>query len=114
MDTQKVDLFLGVNSDKFEATSLPTIKEKLQNLSDEKFMIIQSMELKKPSTVLILSIFLGGFGVDRFVLKDTGMGVLKLLTCGVAGILTIIDWFTATRRTKEYNYNLFMEKIGII
>ena len=42
-------------------------------------------------TALLLSIFLGGFGVDRFYLGYIGMGILKLLTGGVFGILYIID-----------------------
>lgn len=47
--------------------------------------------MKSKTTALILSIFVGGFGVDRFYLGYTGMGVLKLLTAGCFGILYIID-----------------------
>lgn len=47
--------------------------------------------MKSKTTALILSILLGGLGVDRFYLGYTGMGILKLLTGGVFGIMWLID-----------------------
>lgn len=40
---------------------------------------------------LILSLFLGGLGIDRFYLGYTGLGILKLITCGGCGVWSIID-----------------------
>jgi TM2 domain-containing membrane protein YozV len=42
-------------------------------------------------TVLLLSIFLGSFGVDRFYVGKIGTGILKLVTGGGCGIWWIID-----------------------
>ncbi|WP_110261273.1 NINE protein [Nocardia sp. 348MFTsu5.1] len=42
-------------------------------------------------TTLLLSVIVGGFGIDRFYLGYTGLGIAKLLTCGGLGVWTIID-----------------------
>ena len=42
-------------------------------------------------TALLLSIFLGGLGIDRFYLGYTGLGIAKLLTLGGCGIWSLID-----------------------
>ena len=108
VDKTKVDMFIMSNQKYFPAEKIMFLKEKLYRLDEEKFSMVSCIELKDPTTLLLISLFLGGMGIDRFMLKDTGMGVLKLLTGGCCGILTIIDWFSIQKKTKEINFNKFM------
>jgi TM2 domain-containing membrane protein YozV len=55
-------------------------------------------------TALLLSLFLGSLGVDRFYLGYTGLGIAKLLTFGGLGIWSIIDFIMiATRKITAAN-----------
>ena len=45
----------------------------------------------KSKVALVLSIFLGELGIDRFYLGYIGTGILKLITCGGFGIWWLID-----------------------
>jgi len=59
-------------------------------------------EKKNFLTALILSIFVGGLGIDRFYLGYTGLGILKLLTFGGLGIWWFIDLILiATKSLKD-------------
>ena len=108
VDKQKVDMFVMANQKYFPTEKILFLKEKLYKLDDSKFSMASVIELKDPTTLLLISLFLGSWGVDRFMLKDTGMGVLKLLTGGCCGILTIIDWFSVQKKVREMNFNNFM------
>lgn len=110
-EQQKIDMFIMTNQKYFPAEKMVYLKDKLRTLDDEKFSLISTMEFKDPTTLLLISIFVGGLGIDRFMLGDTGMGVLKLLTGGCCGVLTIIDWFTISKKAKETNFNTLMTLI---
>ncbi len=104
MESQKVDMFIMTNAKFFESHQINGIRERLITLDDSKWPMISTLQLKDPTTSIIISILAGAFGVDRFMIGDTGMGVGKLLTCGGFGIWTIVDWFMIQGATREKNY----------
>lgn len=108
MDKQKLDMYIMTNQKYWPEEKIVYIREKLKDIDEEKFSLLSAVSYKDPTTILLVSIFVGGLGIDRFMLGDTGMGVLKLLTGGLCGIMTIIDWFTSSKRTKEQNFNKLM------
>ena len=111
LDQQKIDLYIMTNQKYFPEEKIVYLKDKLRTMDEEKFSLVSTVELKDPTTLLLISIFLGTLGIDRFMLGDTGMGILKLLTCGCCGILTIVDWFTISKKAKERNFNRLMSLI---
>ena len=112
MESQKVDLFMMMNAKHFESYHLSAIREKLIQMDESKWPMVQSLQLKDPTTSLIISIVGGGsLGIDRFYIGDTGMGIGKLLTCGGLGIWTIIDWFLIMGATREKNMETFQNAL---
>ena len=111
MDQQKVDMFIMTNQKFFPAEKIMYLKDKLRTMDEEKFLLISTIDFKDPTTILLVSIFLGSLGIDRFMIGDTGMGILKLLTLGVCGILTIVDWFSISKKVKDLNFNNVMSLI---
>lgn len=105
MEQQKVDMFIMTNGQHLPEQKIPYVRETLLNMDETKWSTLSTIQFKNPTTALILSIFLGNYGIDRFYLGQTGMGVGKLLTCGGLFVWTIIDWFLISGATKEVNYN---------
>lgn len=50
------------------------------------------MQKKKFLVALLLSFFLGSLGADRFYLGYTGLGIVKLLTCGGFFVWSLVDF----------------------
>jgi len=109
MEAQKVDMFLMMNAKFFESHQMPYIRERLLQMDESKFVYLQTTTFKDPTISLIISLVGGHFGIDRFMIGDTGLGVAKLLTCGGLGVWTIIDWFLIMSRTREVNFGLLQQ-----
>lgn len=101
-----------INNGNFPAAMLPGIRRQLGGMSKEQADILESIEFKNPTTALIISVLIGSFGIDRFYVGDTGLGVAKLLTCGGLGVWTIVDWFMIMNRARQINYEKLLAAIA--
>lgn len=108
MREQEVDMYIMQNRENFPQEQLPYLRNRLLAMTENQFAGVTMVQLKSPTTMLIISIFLGGYGIDRFMLGQTGAGVGKLLTAGGCGIWAIIDWFNIQRMTRDYNWEKMM------
>lgn len=99
------DSFLSANTGSFPSEQLSSLRQRLSQLDDSQAnQVIAAANIKNPTTALILSIFLGTLGVDRFYIGHVGLGVAKLLLAWLTfGIWTIIDWFLIINATKKAN-----------
>ncbi|MGA1977126.1 MAG: TM2 domain-containing protein [Bacteroidales bacterium] len=109
MDAQKVDMYVMANAKFFESHQVMQIKEKLLAADESKWSVVQTLQFRDPTIILIVSLIAGTLGIDRFIIGDTGLGVGKLLTCGGLGIWAIIDWFLIMGATREKNYNKIIQ-----
>ncbi len=111
LDQKKIDYYIMTNQKYFPEDKIVYLKDKMRAIDEDKLSLMSTIKLKNPTTLVLVSLFLGAFGVDRFMLGDTGMGILKLLTGGCFGILAIVDWFTISKKAKEANFNNVMALI---
>lgn len=103
MDQQKVDNYLISICKYIPQEALSELRYHLEKAEDDKLFSLQMLNLKDPTTILIVSILAGPLGIDRFMIGDTGMGLGKLLTGGGCGIWALIDLFLIQDATREHN-----------
>jgi hypothetical protein len=139
---QSVERYLFLNSTFFPQEKVSQIKDKL--LSNESvFYRARLMTLKDPNTLLLISVFVGQLGVDRFLINKKATGALKLIFWLIAYVCMFVSFFVilndATKfigwfllslylvflivwiidlckirnMTKEYNYSLIMNILSI-
>lgn len=139
---QSVERYLFLNSTFFPQEKVSQIKDKL--LSNESvFNRARLMTLKDPNTLLLISVFVGQLGVDRFLINKKATGALKLIfwlityVCMFVSFFVILNdatkfigWFLLSlylvflivwvidlckirNMTKEYNYSLIMNILSI-
>lgn len=134
-DTNSVDTYLKFNEDMFPRDEIGSLRAKFINCSDSQWNTVRFFNLKNPNSLILISVFAGIWGVDRFIINKKISGALKLVVCQlsiIAGIACfflllledyagwgifclllfiggelwwLIDVCLIRKWTKEYNYN---------
>lgn len=68
---------------------------RIDKVPDDKIINLTAIELKSPLLGLILGLFFGGLGIDRFYKGDIGLGISKFLSMFIliGFIWVIVDLF---------------------
>lgn len=107
-----INNFLLQKSKYFSDSDMLRIRQSLADIDETTLLAVNTQKYQDPDTMILISLFVGGLGVDRFMLGDTGLGIAKLLTCGGFGIWWLIDLFTIQDLTKEKNFAAFEEAVN--
>ena len=107
MESDEVNHILMMLSSKIPMESISSVRTRLENseLSEAEMMTLLT-QMKAPLLSILLSVFVGTFGVDHFYIGDVGLGIGKLLTGGGCGIWWLIDIFLIMDATKQKNLEL--------
>lgn len=98
------DRFLVLNQNDLPEDKIPILRSNMLHCSPRKLQAIQNMSCRRVYNMQFISILLGWSGIDRMLIGDIGMGLLKLFTLGGFGFIMLFDWLTITQKTRHYNY----------
>lgn len=102
-----------------EGEELVYLQSLTRELSDEQllnFVALYNGKRKKTDQVLLGCVL--GFvllaGIQRFMIKQTGMGLLYLFTGGLCLIGTIMDLVNHKKLTFEFNRDMARESMAMV
>lgn len=107
-----VDQWLAINAKYFPTEQVQYIRQRLEALPEQQLSLLYSIIFQDPTMMLVISLFGGSLGIDRFMLGQVGLGIGKLLTCGGCGIWSIVDWFLIMDATRQSNAQKLFAVIG--
>lgn len=124
MEQKQIDQLLMMHSTKLAPEYIEAIRERLLDLEYNQALMAFS-DLRDPTIMLVLSIFFGGLGVDRFMIGDVGLGIGKLVLwiagwflCFVPWIIVvpwwIVDLFLIMGAARKYNATKVLERLTIL
>lgn len=115
MNNQTMMILSGWTS-KLPDSAAMSLAPRVEKIPEEKTQNLTFVSLKDPVMGLILGIFFGCFGVDRFYKGDILLGILKfvLLFVLVGAIWALIDLYLVWVGIKKDNYKKIDEQLCML
>ena len=111
MEANRVDNYLSTIEKYMPKKKMVHIRDRMILMEDSRFTYVSTLRYKHPVLLLLVSIFFGFLGLDRFMVGDIGLGIFKLLTLGGV-LLWWWDVFTIYKKVKEINFYKIMIVVG--
>lgn len=104
------------NMQQEEFLTLQQLTKDMSESEQQQFIAFYRGKRKDSQELLVMCIigFFGVAGIHRFIVGDTAMGIVYLLTAGFCGIGTIIDLINIKKIATEFNLKQAYETAGMV
>ncbi|CAM3451283.1 NINE protein [Helicobacter labetoulli] len=109
-------IFLSQWNDSIPEGSGLMLQSRLEKLDESKVSSLAMVSLKSPIIGLILGLFFGALGIDRFYKGDIGLGILKFLSIFIfIGIFwALADLYFVWQGIKKDNLNKINQQLMML
>jgi TM2 domain-containing membrane protein YozV len=115
MDQQQMLMILpGMQPD--ELMVVQNLTKGMTENQQQQFYTFYQGKRKEKQNLMILTLigFFGVAGIQRFIVGETAMGILYLLTLGFCGIGTIIDLVNIDKMVSNFNQKQALETANMV
>lgn len=113
MEKEKVNQVVMAYKNDLPQEKVFMLRSLLERAPDTAYESVLCVNTKKTLITVLLSVFLGCLGIDRFYIGDVGKGVAKLLFGWLTfGIWPLIDIFCCYKKAKEQNFDHIAEVLA--
>lgn len=109
-----ISMFLFSRISDFPNDKIAIIKNQLGTLDESKMQYLFNSKFHNPQKMFVISLFGGCLGIDRFLLGQSGLGVIKLITAGGCGIWWLVDLILIQEETKKLNFVKFTQLLLLL
>ncbi len=116
MNNSALIMLTSAWSNKIPSEAAFMLQGRLEKIPEDKIQSLSFIPLKDPIIGLILGLFFGALGIDRFYKGDIGLGILKFLSIFIfIGIFwALADLYFVWQGIKKDNLNKINQQLMIL